>query len=174
MHVEAFGLKAGKAIGDDLKALAYGVEIFQPFFQTQSSQFVGAEFIAKESGKLFVLFDKRVFEVGAKDVMAVIDTFQGAVKLAAHALGQALAEDLGYFTSGHAPEAHVTGAFEDFADREVSLEDEVSAIFGLGKEVRPAQVHGVALPVGEFGTKDQRPILEPIADDLGTELISGG
>ena len=174
VHVEPFGLKAGKAIGNDLKALAHGFEILQSFFQTQIFQVIGAEFIAQESGEFFILFDERVFEVGAKDVMAVIDAFQGAVKLAAHPLGHALAEDLGDFTGGHAPEAHVAGAFEDFADWEVTLEDEVSAIFGLGKEVRTAQVDGAALVAGELWSKHECPVLEPITDNLGIEPIRGG
>jgi hypothetical protein len=57
-----------------------------PFFKPKSLWVVGAELVAQESGEFFILFDERVFEVGRKDVMAVIDTFQGAVKFAVHPL----------------------------------------------------------------------------------------
>ena len=93
MHVEAFGLKAGKTVGNGLKSLAHSIEILQAFFQAQIAEIVRAEFVSQEGGKLLILFDKGVFKVGTKYVMAVIDPFQGGVKLAAEPLCQALAED---------------------------------------------------------------------------------
>jgi hypothetical protein len=134
-------LKAGEAISNNLKLLAHSFEILQTLSQTQISEVIGAELVAQEGGELFVLLDKRVFEVGAEYVMPVIDAFEGGVKFAAHPFGQALTEDLGDFAAGHAPQTELAGTFEDFADREVPFEDEIPAIFDLGQSVKAAQVH---------------------------------
>ena len=76
MYVEPFGLKTGNAVGDNLKALADGIEIVEPFFQVQISEVIGTELVAQEGAKLLVLFQERVFEIGAENVMSVFDAFE--------------------------------------------------------------------------------------------------
>ena len=41
MDVEALGLEAGEAVGDDLELFARGVEMVQPFLQAEVVQIVG-------------------------------------------------------------------------------------------------------------------------------------
>jgi hypothetical protein len=65
-------------------------------------------------------------------MMAVIYLFKRAVELAAQSLCKSLAENLGYFPPGYPPKTHIAGALEDFADREVALENEIATIFNLG------------------------------------------
>ena len=142
--VKPFSLKGGEAIGNGLELLAHGIEIVQPFLQAQISEVVRAEFIAQEGGKLLVLFDERVFKVGAEYVMAVIDPFDRTVEFAAQSLCQALAENFGNPAAGHAPESHIAGAFEDLADREAVFEDEIAAVLNLSQGVKPAQVDAAA------------------------------
>jgi len=175
VHVEAFGLKAGEAVGDGLKALAYGTKILQAFVDAKIFLYVvGAKFVVQEGGKLFVWLEEGVFELGPEYVVAMIDALEGGVELAVQPFGHARAEDFGDFLTGRAPEADFAGALEDFADREVSLEDEVAAVFDPGQEVRSAQVHGDALPPGELGAEHEGSVLQSIANDLRAEAIGGG
>src|SRR5271168_4770667 len=74
MDIEPLRLEAGKAIGDGLETLADGIEMVQSLFETEIGEVVGDQLVAQEGGELFVLLQKRVFEVGAEGVMAVLDT----------------------------------------------------------------------------------------------------
>jgi hypothetical protein len=78
-------------------------------------------------------------------VVAAIDSFDRAVEFAAQPLRQALAENLGDFTAGHAPDAHIAGTFEDFADRRIAHEDKIATIFHLGKGVKATQINRAPL-----------------------------
>ena len=49
VNVEALRLKTGEAIGDGLESRAYGIEMVQPFLQSEVPQVVGTKFIAKKS-----------------------------------------------------------------------------------------------------------------------------
>ena len=135
---------------------------------------VGAEFVAQEGGELLILFDERVFEMSAENMVAVIDAVENGVKLAAHSFGDAHAEDFRNLAAGHAPQSDIAGPFEDLPDWEVAPENEIPAILDLSEEKIPPQVHGLALATGEFGPKHQGPVLEAIADDVGTEAIGSG
>ena len=77
MHVEPLGLETGEGIGDGLEAIAHGVEVFESFLQPEVPEVVRAEFVAQEGGKLLVLLEKGVLEVGAEDEVAVIDAVEG-------------------------------------------------------------------------------------------------
>ena len=55
MDVEALRLKGGEVVGDDLKLLAHGVEVIQPFAETKVAQIVRAQLVAQEAGELLVL-----------------------------------------------------------------------------------------------------------------------
>jgi len=173
MHVEPFGLKGGVVVRDCLKTLPHGVEMFQAFFEAKIGHVVRAELVAQESGELLVLFEEGILKVGAENVVAVLDPIEDGVKLAAKPFGQAYAENLGDLLAGHALETDFAGAFEDFADREVLLENEVATVFNLGQGVGPAHVHLLALAAGELGAEHKGPILQTLADDLGAEPIGG-
>src|SRR5712672_4270689 len=73
VDVEPLRLKAGKAGGDGLEPLADGIEMVQSLLEAEVGEVVGDQLVAQEGGELFVLLQKRVFEVGAEDVMAVLD-----------------------------------------------------------------------------------------------------
>jgi hypothetical protein len=82
MDVQALCLEGGEAVGDLEELLARGGEVVEAFLQSEIGQIVGADLIAQEGGELFVLLDEGVFEVGAEDVMAVLDLLQGGVEFA--------------------------------------------------------------------------------------------
>jgi hypothetical protein len=46
MDVEPLGLTVGETIGDGLESLAHGIEMIEPFLQTEVTQIVGTQFIA--------------------------------------------------------------------------------------------------------------------------------
>ena len=94
VDVEPLRLKAGEAGGDGLETLANGIEMVQSLLKTEVGKVVGDQFVAQEGGELFVLFEEGVLEVGAEDVMAVLDAIDDGGELAADLAVQARAEDL--------------------------------------------------------------------------------
>src|SRR6478609_6827034 len=131
MDIEPLRLEAGKAIGDGLETLADGIEMVQSLFETEIGEVVGDQLVAQEGGELFVLFEEGVLEVGAEDVMAVLNAIDDGGQLAAHPAVQTGAEDLSDFVCSQAPQAELAAALEQFVDGEVAPEDEVAAILDL-------------------------------------------
>src|ERR1700730_1717582 len=56
----------------------------QSLFEPEVGEVVGDQLVAQEGGELFVLLQKRVLEVGAEDVMAVLNAIDDGGQLAAH------------------------------------------------------------------------------------------
>ena len=89
VDVQALRLEGGEAVGDRQELLAHGGQVVQALLQPEIGQIVGADLIAQEGGELLVLLDEGVFEVGAEDVMAVLDLLQRGVEFALQFLGDA-------------------------------------------------------------------------------------
>jgi hypothetical protein len=113
VDVQALRLEGGEAIRDGQELFAHGGDVVQALLQSEIGQSVGADLIAQEGGELFVLLDEGVVEVGAEDVMPVLDLLQGGGEFAVQFLGDAAAEDLGDLVGGQPPESNLAGAFED-------------------------------------------------------------
>src|SRR5438067_13219448 len=103
MAVGTWRMEAGKAIGNGLEALADGIEMVQSLFELEVGEVVGDQLVAQEGGELFVLFEEGVLEVGAEDVMAVLNAIDDGGQLAAHPAVQTGAEDLSDFVCSQAP-----------------------------------------------------------------------
>src|SRR5467141_4166365 len=73
--------------------------------KTEVGEVVGDQFVAQEGGELFVLLEEGVLEVGAEDMMAMLDAIDDGGQLAAHPAVQASAEDLGDLVAGQPPQA---------------------------------------------------------------------
>jgi hypothetical protein len=93
-------LEASEASGDGLEALAHGIEMVQSLLETEIGEVVGDQLVAQEGGELFVLLQEGVFEVGAEDMMAVLDAIDDGGQLAAHVAVQAHAKDLDDLVGG--------------------------------------------------------------------------
>jgi len=119
-----------------LEAFADGLEMVQPLLEVEIGEVVGDQFVAQEGGELFVLLEEGVLEVGAEDMMAMLDAIDDGGQLAAHPAVQASAEDLGDLVAGQQPQAELAAAFEQLVDREVAVEDEVAAILDLGDRIK--------------------------------------
>src|SRR5689334_10358920 len=135
VDIEPLRLEASEASGDGLEALAHGIEMVQSLLETEIGEVVGDQLVAQEGRELFILLQERVLEVGAEDMMAVLDAIDDGGQLAAHVAVQAHAEDLGDLDGGQPPQAELAAAFEQLVDGEVALEDEVAAILDLGDGV---------------------------------------
>ena len=61
-----------------------------------------------------------MLEIGAKDVMAMLDLIDDGGELAAHPAVKAPAEDRGNLVCGQPPQAEFAAALEQFMDRKVS------------------------------------------------------
>ena len=84
----------------------------------------------------FVLLEEGVLEVGAEDVMTVLNAIDDGGQLAAHPAVQTRAEDLGDLVGGQPPQTEFAAAFEEFVDGKVALEDEVAAVLDLGDRIK--------------------------------------
>src|ERR1700686_850575 len=99
-------------------------------------------------------------------MVAALAAAEDGGKFATHPGLHPGAEDCGDFVAGEPPQTELAAAFEQFVDRKVPLEDEVAAVFDLAARVEARQVKPGALFGGELRTQDQRPVVEPLADDL--------
>ncbi len=81
VDVEGLRLPIGKAVENGEEMGAHGWEMVQTLLETKVGEVVGAHFIAEKSRELLVLFDEGVLPIGAKDVVAMIELFQGGVEL---------------------------------------------------------------------------------------------
>src|SRR5271169_3886804 len=108
----------------------------QSLLKMEVGEVVGDQLVAQEGRELFVLFEKGVFEVGAEDMMAVLDAIDDGGELAVHPAVQARAEDVGDLVGSQPPQAELAAAFEEFVDGIVPLEDEVAAILDLGDGIK--------------------------------------
>src|SRR5258705_10595282 len=103
VDIEPLRLEAGKAIGDGLETLADGIEMVQSLFEPEVGEVVRDQLVAQEGGELFVLLEEGVLEVGAEDVMTVLNAIDDGGQLAGHPAVQACAEDISDFVCTHAP-----------------------------------------------------------------------
>jgi hypothetical protein len=149
MDVEPLRLTRSETIRDGHALLPNGAEVVQAFLQAEVGEVVGADFIAQEGEELLVLLEKGVLEVGAKDMVAVLDLIDDGGQFAFHLACQPHAEDLADPVGGQPPQSEFAGALEDLVDGEVTLEDKVAAVFDLSDGVEARQVH--LLPL--FGGK---------------------
>src|SRR5438105_15402660 len=94
----------------------------QSLLETEIGEVVGDQLVAQEGGELFVLLQKRVFEVGAEDVMAVLDAIDDGGQLAAHCAVQARAKDLGDLVGGQPRQAEFAAALEPLVDGKGGVE----------------------------------------------------
>ena len=106
--------------------------MIQAFSQTEIGEVVGAQFVTQEGCELFILPQYRALEVGAEDMMAMLDLIDDGGELAAYLAIEALAEDRGDLVGGQPPQAEFAAALEQFVDGKVALENEVAAILDLG------------------------------------------
>ena len=139
MDVEPLRLIAGETAGDALKRLADRVQMVQSFAQAEVGEVVGAELVAQKRRELFILLEEGVLEVGAEDMMAMLDLIDDGGELAAHPAVKAGSEDRGNLVGGESPQAQFAAALEQFVDGKVALEDEVAAIFDLGDGIEARQ-----------------------------------
>src|SRR5438445_9114808 len=154
VDVEPLRLETGEAAGDGLEPLANSIKMVQSLLETEIGEVVGDQLVTQEGGELFVLLQKGVFEVGAEDVMAVLDAIDDGGQLAAHCAVQPGAEDLGDLVGGQPPQAEVAAAFEQLVDGKVALEDEVAAILDLGDRIEAGEIELLALLGGELRPQD--------------------
>ena len=82
VHVEPLRLIAGEAAGDGLKVFPDRLEIVQALLETEVSEVVGAELVAQERAELLILLQERVLEVGAENMMSVLDLVDDGRELA--------------------------------------------------------------------------------------------
>ena len=108
VDVEPLRLEAGETVGDGLERLTDRIEMVQPFLKSEVGEVVGAEFVAQESRELFILLEEGALEIGAEDVMAMLDLIDNGSELAAVPAVQAGAEDLGNLVGGEPPQAEFT------------------------------------------------------------------
>src|SRR2546427_208328 len=106
-------------------------------------------------------------------MVAVVEFFEHRVQLAAEAAVFAHAKDLGDDIGRQPEHPQFTGPLEDLVDGKVSAKDEITTVFDLVERVGAPQVDRGPVLLRELGSQDERPVVEPRADDLGTEPVGG-
>ena len=109
--------------------------------------------------------------IHAQDVVPVIDFLEHRGELAPETFVLPDAKDLHDDVGGQAEHAEFAGAFEGLVDRAGASEDDVATVLHLVQGIRPSEINGGAVLRREFRTDDQRPILEPLPNHLGTECV---
>src|SRR5208337_727237 len=110
MHVEPLGLQAGEAIGDRLEGGPHGIEMVEPLAQAEVGEIVGDQLVAQEGREFLVLLQEGALEVGAEDMMAVLDLVDDGGQLAMHPATDLLAEDRGDLVRTEPPQAELAAA----------------------------------------------------------------
>src|SRR5215470_9107899 len=119
VNVEPLGLVRGEAAGNGLELLPDRIEILQALLETEVPEVVGADLIAQERCELLVLLQERVLEVGAIDMVAVLDL-----------------RDL---VGCQPPQSQLTASLEQLVDGNL-LEDEVTAVFDLRDRIEAREI----------------------------------
>src|SRR5215468_5601557 len=146
VNVEPLGLVRGEAAGNGLELLPDHIEILQALLETEVPEVVGAELIAQERCELLVLLQERVLEVGAIDMVAVLDLLDDGGEPAGDLAMQALPEDLGDLVGCQPPQPQLTASLEQLVDGKVPLEDEVTAVFDLRDRIEAREIDLLAHP----------------------------
>ena len=133
MDVEPLRLETGEAAGDGLERLADRIEMVQSFPETEVGEVVGAQFVAQEGRELLILLEESAFEIGAEDMMAMLDPIDDGGELAAVPAVQAGAEDRGDLVGGQPPQAEFAASLEQLVNGKVALENEVAKDSDIGK-----------------------------------------
>src|SRR5262252_8217652 len=128
MNIEPLCLEGSKAASDGLEAVADRVEMIQSLLEVEIGEIVGDQLVAQEGRELFVLLQEGVFEVGAEDMMAVLDAIDDGGEFALHPTAHTHAEDLADLVRRQPPQAELAAAFKQLVDREVTLENEVAPV----------------------------------------------
>ena len=116
MNVEPLRLEGGEAAGDGLELFADRLEMVQVFLETEVVEIVGAQFVAQEGGELLVLLQERVLEIGAKDMVTMLDLIDDGGKLAGQPMMEALTEDRGDLVGCQPPQPQLTASLEELVD----------------------------------------------------------
>jgi hypothetical protein len=66
-----------------LERLADGIQMVQSFLEPEVGEVVGAQLVAQERGEFLILLEEGVLEVGAEDMMAMLDLIDDGGELAA-------------------------------------------------------------------------------------------
>jgi len=82
VDVEPLRLEAGEPVGDGLELLADRLKIIQALLEGEVLEIIGAELVPQECAELLVLLQEGVLEVGAIDVMAMLDLVDHGRELA--------------------------------------------------------------------------------------------
>src|SRR3954454_3689648 len=131
VDIEPLRLETGETAGDGLEGLPNGRQMIQSFAQTEIGEIVGAQFVAQESGELLILPQHGALEVGAEDMMAMLDLIDDGGELAAVPAVDAGAEDRNDLVGSEPPQTEFAAALEQIVNRKVALEDNVAAILDL-------------------------------------------
>ena len=162
VDLKGLRLKGGKAVGNGQEMGPYRCEMLDSLFEEEVLQVIATDLDSQEGLKFFVLFDEGMFEVGAQDMVTMVDPFESGMELPLEMAGNALAEDLRDFLGGQFNETEFTGSFEEFVDGKGFSKDKVQTIFDLAEGIEATEIHGLAFSFGELGTQEKSPVIKSL------------
>ena len=140
-------------------------------FEEEVLQVITADLDSQKGLKFFILFNEGMFEVGAQDMMAMVNPFERGKELSFKMPGDALAEDLRDLLSRQFKQTEFAGAFEEFVDRERFAKDEVQTILHLAESIETVQVHGFTLSFGKLGTHEKCPVIKSLLKQFRGQTV---
>ena len=84
----------------------------EPLKQAEVGEIVGDQFVAQKGQEFLILFEEAALEVGAEDMMTVLDLVDDRGQLAMHPATDPLAEDRGDLVGAEPPQAEFAAALE--------------------------------------------------------------
>ena len=112
-----------------------------------------------------------MLEVGAQDMVAMVNAFERGQELSLKMPGDALAEDVRDLLGGQFKETEFAGAFEEFVDGKGSAKDKIQTILHLAKGIEAAKIHGLTFPIGELRTQKKSPIVETLVQQFRGQTV---
>lgn len=171
VDLKGFRLKGGEAVDNGQEFGAYGCQMLDSLFEEEVLQVIATDLDSQEGLKFFILFDKGMFEVGAQDMVAMVDPFEGGMELSLKMPGGALAEDLRDLFRGQFKETEFAGAFEEFVDGKGFAKDKIQTILHLAEGIETAEIDGLTFSFGELGTQKKGPIVETLLQQFGGKTV---
>lgn len=171
VDLKGFCLEGGETVRDGKEFRAYRCQMVDPLFKREVLEIIATDLDSQEGLEFFILFDKGMFEVGAQDMVAMVDPLESGMEFALEMAGNALTEDLRDFLGGQFNQTEFTGSFEEFVNGKGFAKDKIQTIFDLAEGIEATQIHSLPFSFGELGAQEKRPVIKSLLQQFRGQTV---